>query len=184
MHNHDRNLAAFLQRCTDRGIHLNADKIKLRQHEPPFIGHIASDKGLRAAPTKIRAIREMPPPTEVAGVQRLLGMIQYLSKFLPSLSDMTKPLRELTGKEVAWAWDQPQQEVLDALKGAVASTPVLHYYSLQEEVTLQCDASQHGSPQARWSASCVCVESPHITGNTLRPDRKGVARHRVCVQPF
>ena len=93
--------------------------------------------------TKIRAIIEMPPPTDVAGVQRLLGMIQYLSKFLPSLSDMTKPLRQLTGKEVAWAWDQPQQEVLDALKRAVASTPVLRYYSLQDEVTLQCDASQH-----------------------------------------
>ena len=142
--NHDRNLAAFLQRCTDRGIHLNADKIKLRQHEVPFIGHFASDKGLRADPTKNRAIIEMPPPTDVAGVQRLLGMIQYLSKFLPSLSDMTKPLRELTGKEVAWAWDQPHQDVLDALKRAVASTPVLRYYSLQDEVTLQCDASQHG----------------------------------------
>ena len=37
-----------------------------------------------------------------------------------------------------------QQEALQKLKVAVASTPVMRYYNLQEEVTLQCDASQSG----------------------------------------
>ena len=142
--NHDQNLAAFLQRCTDRGIHLNAEKIKLRQHEVPLIGHITTDRGLQADPSKVHAIVDMPPPADVAGVRRFLGMLQYLSKFLPSLSDMTKPLRDLTGKDAAWIWDHPQQEALDALKQAAAKTPVLRYYSLCEEVTLQCDASQYG----------------------------------------
>lgn len=144
VHNHDQNLAAFLRRCTDRGLKLNAEKVKLRLREVPFIGHIATDKGLCVDPAKVRAIMDMPPPTDVAGVQRLLGMMQYLSKFLPRLSDMTKPLRDLTQKETEWAWDHPQQRALETLKEAVVSTPVLCYYSLQEEVTLQCDASQHG----------------------------------------
>ena len=69
---------------------------------------------------------------------------QYLSKFLPHLSDITKPLRELTRKETEWMWDHPQQKALDNLKQAVTSTPVLRYYHLKEEVTLQCDASQGG----------------------------------------
>lgn len=86
----------------------------------------------------------MPAPTDVAGVQRLLGLVQYLSKFLPRLSDMIKPLRDLTQKETAWVWDHPQQAALAALKRAAASTPILRYYNLREEVTLQCDASQHG----------------------------------------
>ena len=71
-------------------------------------------------------------------------MVQYLSKFLPGLSDMTKPLRDLTQKEVEWVWDKQQQEALDGLKRAVVSTPVLRYYALQDEVTIQCDASQNG----------------------------------------
>ena len=86
----------------------------------------------------------MPPPTDIAGIQRLLGMTQYLSKFLPHLSDMTKPLRDLTQKNIAWIWDHPQEKALETLKTAVASTPVLRYYNLDEEVTLQCDASQCG----------------------------------------
>ena len=93
---------------------------------------------------RFQAITEMPPPTDVAGVQCLLGMAQYLSKFLPHLSDLTKPLRDLTLKETEWVWDHPQQDAFNTLKKAVVSTPILRYYNLQEEVTLQCDASQSG----------------------------------------
>ena len=53
-----------------------------------------------------------------------------------------KPLRELTQKDVDWVWDHPQQTALDTLKKAITNTPVLQYYNLKEEVTLQCDASQ------------------------------------------
>ena len=43
-----------------------------------------------------------------------------------------------------WNWESPQQKVLDTLKKAVTTTPVLQYYNLKEEVTIQCDASQSG----------------------------------------
>ena len=105
---------------------------------------MATDRGLCVDPSKVQAIREMPPPTDIAGIQRLLGMTQYLSKFLPHLSNITKPLRDLTQKNSAWIWDHPQEKALETLKTAVASTPVLRYYNLDEEVTLQCDASQCG----------------------------------------
>ena len=110
----------------------------------PFLGHVATDKGLRVDPTKVQAIKEMPQPTDVPGVRRLLGMVQYLAKFLPHLSDVTKPLRDLTQKDVEWAWDQPQQEAFRKLKEALSNTPVLRYYNLAQEVTIQCDASQFG----------------------------------------
>ena len=84
--NHDDNLGNFLRRCEERGVVLNAEKFRLRQPEVPFIGHVAT-----ADPNKVRAILEMPSRTDVAGVQRLLGMTQYLAKFLPHLSDITKP---------------------------------------------------------------------------------------------
>ena len=141
---HDHNLETFLERCAERNLKLNDRKLKLRMQEVPFIGHIASSEGLRVDPYKVQAIMKMPPPTDVAAVQRLLGLAQYLSKFLPHLSDITKPLRELTQKDTEWVWEQAQQDALAALKQSVSSTPVLRYYSLDKEVTLQCDASQSG----------------------------------------
>ena len=86
----------------------------------------------------------MPPPENVAGIQRILGMSQYLSKFLPRLSDITKPLRDLTRQDAEWIWDEPQQSAFERLKQAGSATPVLRYYNLKEDVTTLCDASQRG----------------------------------------
>ena len=84
-------------------------KVKLRMIEVPFIGHMATSEGLCMDPSKVQAIKEMPTPKDVAAVQRLLGLAQYLSKFLPHLSDITKLLRLLTQKDVEWVWDSTHQ---------------------------------------------------------------------------
>ena len=144
MKDHDTNLGALLHRCAEKGVKLNPDKIKLRMKEVPFIGHVATSEGLCVDPSKVAAIMEMPLPTNIAAVQRLLGLAQYLSKFLPHLSQITKPLRVLTQKDTEWLWESAQQQAFDDLKKAVSCTPVLRYYNVKEAVTLQCDASQSG----------------------------------------
>ena len=137
-HDHDNHLEAFLQCCADKNLKLNDTKLQLRLREVPFIGHIATADGLSVDPHKVQAIMAMPQPEDVAAVQRLLGLAQYLSKFLPHLSDITKPLRDLTQKDTEWTWGSAQQKATEMLKKAVSSAPVLRYYNLQEEVTLQC----------------------------------------------
>jgi len=37
-------------------------------------------------------------------MKRFLGMVTYLSKFLPNLSDHTKLFRDLEKKNVEWNW--------------------------------------------------------------------------------
>ena len=90
---HDKNLRGLLFRCEQHNVKLNPDKIQFKQDKVPFIGHLATKDGLCVDPQKVKAVLEMPTPTDVAGVRRLLGFAQYLSKFLPHLSDVTKPLR-------------------------------------------------------------------------------------------
>ena len=58
--NYDKNLLAFLQTCEECNVRLNAEKMKLGQHEVLFISHMATDKGLKVDPSKVRAIAEMP----------------------------------------------------------------------------------------------------------------------------
>ena len=141
---HDKNLDALLQRCIEKGVRLNANKLQLRLTEVPFIGHRATSEGLCVDPAKVQAIQEMPVPQSVPAVQRLLGLVQYLSKFLPHLADISQPLRILTQKDKDWVWEEAQQKAFETLKTAISSTPVLRYYNIKDEVTLQCDASQSG----------------------------------------
>ena len=75
---------------------INKSKVKLRQTEVKFMGHVISKDGLKLDPDKATAIKNMPKPTSKSEVLTLLWFVNYLSKFLPKPSDLSAPLRELT----------------------------------------------------------------------------------------
>ncbi len=142
--NHDERFIKLMRRCREKGIHLNAGKLELKCSEVSYIGHQLTADGLKPDPSKVRAILQMPKPVDVKGVQRVIGMVNYLSKFMKGLSDLCEPLRQLTKKGNAWNWDHPQDEAFEAIQRAVTQTPVLKYFNSSEDVTLQCDASDTG----------------------------------------
>ena len=57
---------------------------------------------------------------------------------------MAHPLRQLTRKDAEWVWSETQEKVWSDIKTAISQAPVLRFYSLRDEVTLQCDASDTG----------------------------------------
>ena len=141
---HDKNLRAFLDRARERNLRLNAEKMKLKMTEVPYIGHLLTREGLRVDPKKVEAIEKMPEPGDAKAVQRLLGSVNYLAKFVPHLSDILEPLRRLMDKDTEWCWLHIHQEAFDRMKKALTSTPVLQYYDVKKPVCIQCDASDGG----------------------------------------
>uniref|UniRef100_A0A672HNR1 Gypsy retrotransposon integrase-like protein 1 n=1 Tax=Salarias fasciatus TaxID=181472 RepID=A0A672HNR1_SALFA len=141
---HDEKLQQFLDRCRQKNIKLNAEKFRLRQNETTYIGHRLTAEGLKADPEKVRAVEQMPAPTDVKAVQRLIGMVNYLTKFCPHLLDQCKVLRDLTHKDSEWNWMTEHEEAFLKLKETIANAPVLKYYNPDEELTVQCDASDTG----------------------------------------
>ena len=141
---HDENLKAALQRATERNLKFNPDKMTIAATEVKYFGHIMSAEGLKPDPTKIKAVKEMATPTNKKELQTLLGMVTYLSKFAPQLSEITQPMRELLKEENEFIWDQQQEEALQTTKQIISSQPVLAFFDPAKPVTLQADASKHG----------------------------------------
>ena len=83
----NRKLHSLLQRCSEKDIKLNKDKLKLQKKEVTFMGHVISAEGLKPHPTKIEAVLSMPNPTNKQDVRRLLGMVKLPQKIL------AKPIR-------------------------------------------------------------------------------------------
>ena len=54
---------------------------------------------------KVEAIKKMPYPSDVKGLQRFLGMVNYLAKFIPNSSSHTVHFRRLLEKGSAWSFD-------------------------------------------------------------------------------
>jgi hypothetical protein len=67
-----------MERCKEKGLRLNPDKIQLQLNEVSYMGHRLTTNGLKIDPEKTKAIRDMPIPTDKPGVQRLLGMANYV----------------------------------------------------------------------------------------------------------
>lgn len=69
MQDHDENLRKLLDRARKVNLKLNKNKLNLRCKEVPYIGHLLTKDGLKPDPEKVRAIQDMPRPTDVQSVQ-------------------------------------------------------------------------------------------------------------------
>ena len=98
------NLSGLQNRCKEKNIKLNDAKAAIHQDEISFMGHRISAEGVQPDRSKVAAILDMPPPTDVHGVRRLCGMVQYLAKFMPNLASDLEPIRALTKKDSVWNW--------------------------------------------------------------------------------
>ena len=141
---HDKNLKKFLDKCREVGIRLNMKKAELRRSEISFLGHRVTKDGLMIDPEKTEAILKMPKPQDVEGIRRFCGFVNYLAKFLPRLSDVLDPIRQLAREGVPWQWTKVQDNAFKTVQKLVTEAPVLAFYDPSAELTIQCDSSQKG----------------------------------------
>ena len=90
---HDHNLKAVLTRSLKKGIILKEDNIEVGMSQFQYFGHLLTADGLKPDPAKVAAIQDMSPPTNKNELQTILGMVNYLLRFAPNLSEVTQPLR-------------------------------------------------------------------------------------------
>ena len=85
---HDMNLWNLILCCKE---------VKLKPQEfsiqVTWMGHLPGSNGIATHRDRVQAIVDMNPLQDVKGVQRFLGMCNYLSRFTPNLAAIVKPLR-------------------------------------------------------------------------------------------
>ena len=139
---HDKNLTSLLEKCSKQDLRLSAKKLQFKSPSVTFMGHRLTDKGVEPDPAKVDAITNTPTPTDKSGVQRFLGMCQYLSKFCHNLSETVLPLRDLTKENSIFLWSNNHEDAFNLAKNLIASATALRYYDPALPVTLQVDASE------------------------------------------
>ena len=141
---HDSNLLNLLDQARSMNLKLNRKKLRLRIDQVTYMGHSFTSEGRRPDPMKVEALVSMPQADDKKAVQRLLGCVNYLSRFMPTISEVSEPLRKLTEKNALFMWESQQEEVFQSIKHMISSTPVLKYYDVASETTIQCDTSESG----------------------------------------
>ena len=80
-------MSAKVYRASKQGLKLNTEKCKIRQTQVPYVGHLLTADGLKIDPheLEVKAIQEMPEPESKGDAKRVLGFVQFLTAYLPSL---------------------------------------------------------------------------------------------------
>ena len=82
------------------------------------MGNLLTDQSLKPDPLKVKALAEMPKPTDKKAVERFNGFVNYISRFCPKLEHLLKPLTGIFGYDTQ---DKAFKEIVDM----VTRAPVL-----------------------------------------------------------
>ena len=139
----NRTISVF-KSIRSHGLKLNRNKCQFNKSEILFLGHKISSTGISPDEKKVEAIKNMPYPCNVKDLQRFLGSVNYLAKFIPNLSENTANLRKLLEKSSVWYFDDVHRREIDNLKSIITQAPVLKFYDPNLPLRISCDASAFG----------------------------------------
>ena len=117
---HDVSVIRFLEWCLEIDLHLNPDKVKINCKSVPFFGMVLTADGIKQDPKKVETIKKWPIPQNVTELQSFLGSINNLSRFIPGLSQLHKPLQALIKKNSEYVWTDVHDKVFQDLKDMVS----------------------------------------------------------------
>ena len=80
----------------------------------------------------------------MSDVRSLLGMTNYVSRFIRDYAEIVAPLRDLTHKGVEFKWEDVHQAALERLKCSLTSDEVMAYFDPSKRSILLVDASPVG----------------------------------------
>ena len=142
---HDKILKAVLDRIQAANLKLNREKCVFGVQQLKFLGHTFTENGIKPDESKVKAILEMPRLQSKQDLRRFMGMVTYLGKFLPNLSTISTPLRQLLQEDILWHWTDEHSSAIQSIKKLITQSPVLKYFDPKLGTKLSVDASKSGS---------------------------------------
>jgi ribonuclease HI len=104
---------------------LNPDKCVFRVSTGKLLGFLVSHWGIEANPKKIKAIEAIRPPAHIKDVQKLMGSLAALSRFISRLAERALPFFKLLRKSGPFSWTEEAEQAFQELKQHLVSLPIL-----------------------------------------------------------
>ncbi|KAL5491405.1 hypothetical protein EMCRGX_G016687 [Ephydatia muelleri] len=141
---HLQRLTEVLQRLKEAGLKIKTSKCHLLCKSVRYLGYVVSEKGIAADADKIKCVENWPTPTDHESLRQFLGFASYYRKFIRNFADTAAPLHALTEKSKPWHWTELCDKAFVALKGKLASPPILSFPQFDRTFVVDADASQEG----------------------------------------
>jgi hypothetical protein len=119
---HLADLQLILQRFQEVGLKVNFGKAQIAKTNVKYLGHIVTPDGTQPDPEKVKAIKEFPTPTSATEIRRFMGIVQFVAKYIPSLSKKAGPLHNLEKKNINFRWTAVEQAAFDSIRSSISDS--------------------------------------------------------------
>jgi len=141
---HLKHIGYITNKLKEYGLRIGLKKCEFFMDKIIFLGHEISHNTIKIDPNRVRSIQELVPPRNVKGLQKFLGIVGYVRRFINDYSQLVAPLTDLLRKETEWKWDVVEQRVFDILKQRVMEAPALCQPDFSKPFEVETDASDNG----------------------------------------
>ena len=124
---HLKSLDRVLQRRTETGLKLNAEKSFLRRTEMEYFSFWVSNNGVRLISSKVETIKEINIPAKVRDVRRFVGLMNYYRDIWRKRANTLAPLTKLCSMKVKLKWTDVENNDFIATKKIVGRDVLLSY---------------------------------------------------------
>ncbi|GBL86972.1 hypothetical protein AVEN_218698-1 [Araneus ventricosus] len=111
----------------------NAKKCIFSRTSIKFLGHIIDGQRIHPDPGKIAAVEDYQLPTNKKELRQILGMANYLARFVHNYSDILFPPTSMLSNKVTFVWEAPQNADFQKLMKILSSDPVLMIFDPGKE---------------------------------------------------
>src|ERR1700722_3482531 len=143
---HEKHLRLVFNKLKKAQLFLAESKLNLYSKKMDCLGHIIDDRGIHANSDKMAQVRKWHTLRSKHDVHRFLGLVQYLTHFMPDVSAYTGPLAAIQKNGHPFLWKPLHQVCMDNIKALACRTPILRPIdpSSDEPMWVICDASASG----------------------------------------
>ncbi|GJX03612.1 reverse transcriptase domain-containing protein [Tanacetum coccineum] len=139
-----------LEKLRAINLKLNPKKCSFRVEEGIYSGHLITKQGIRADPSKVKAVSNLRPPKMISEMQNLKKKIAALSRFLSKSAEKKLPfmktLKSCTSGNMV-QWMKEADEAFRRMKEFLESLPTMVIPTKGETLTMYLATSEENYPE-------------------------------------
>ena len=160
---HDTNLQKFMQAAAEVNLTFNKSKCEFSTRRLKILGSVIENGTLKPDPERMKPLRDIPPPSNMKSLKRILGFFSYYSQWIKQFSDKIRPLSQTNSfpitQQALQAFLNLKKEIEESVVTAINETIPFEVETDASDVALGATLNQGGRPVAFFSRTLHGAET-------------------------